>query len=111
MFLTHLAADALIAEPQPTHVPVPQHLYAQLQRAVRIANEAVVCDIESNAYPIRSDCGTVTWYDTQPMLDPREHGPEIIDMVSEAIQYGVESGLLIRHQQQPHWLRVARPGR
>jgi hypothetical protein len=87
--------------------PYQQHL----QRAVRIANDAVVADIESNCPALHSPCGRITWYDTRPMLDPREHSPELVDMAQEAIQYGVDSGLLVRHAEHPHWLRVAQaPG-
>ena len=96
------------------HAPIPPALQPNAQhvaRAMRLANAAVVSDIESNCPALRSACGTITWYDTRPMLDQREHSPEVIDMASEAIEYGVESGLLIRHEQHPYWLRVARPGR
>ena len=87
-------------------LPIAQHL----ERAMRIANAAVVADIESNCPALRSPCGT-TWYDTRPMLDQREHSSEVVDMAALAIQYGVEAGLLLRHAEHPYWLRVARPGR
>lgn len=91
----------------PALLPIAQHL----ERAMRIANAAVVADIESNCPALRSPCGTMTWYDTRPMVDEREHSPEVVDMAAVAIQYGVEAGLLLRHAEHPYWLRVARPGR
>lgn len=92
-------------------VPVPQHLYTRLQRAIRIANQAVVADVESSCPALRSPCGRITWYDVRPMLDEREHSPPVVDMAREAIEYGLDAGLLVRHHEHPHWLRVANPGR
>ena len=101
---------ALNLSPTTPTVPIPWPLYERLHRAVRIANAAVVADIESNCPALRSPCGRITWYDVRPMLDPREHSPQVVDMATEAITYGVEAGLLLRHDEHPHWLRVARPG-
>jgi uncharacterized protein YwbE len=33
-----------------------------------------------------------------------------VDMAREAITYGVDTGVLVRHDEHPHWVRVARPG-
>lgn len=101
---------AVIETPHPGYVPVPPHLYERIQRAVRIANQAVVADIESSCPALRSPCGR-TWYDVRPMLDEREHSPPVVDMAREAITYGIEAGLLVRHDEHPHWLRVAHPSR
>ena len=95
---------------QPATVPVARHLYERLQSAIRIANQAVVADVESNCPALRSPCGRVTWYDVRPMLDEREHSPPVVDMAREAIAYGCDTGVLVRHEEHPHWVRVARPG-
>ena len=92
------------------YMPMPTHVYQRLQRAMRIADQAVVADVESNCPALRSPCGRITWYDVRPMLDEREHSPPVVDMARDAIQYGVETGLLVRHQEHPHWVRVAKPG-
>lgn len=82
----------------PTSVPdMPD-----LQR--RLAERAVVCDIES-------ECPTLTvdgadWRDTRPMLDPREHSPEVLDMAREALDYAEARLLISRHPYQPHLVRV-----
>lgn len=107
-YLTDPGAGVMATEPD--HVPLPRHLYERLQRAIRIANAAVVADLESGCPALKSPCGR-TWYDVRPMLDEREHSPRVVDMAREAIQYGIEAGLLVRHDQHPHWLCVARPGR
>jgi hypothetical protein len=44
------------------------------------------------------------------MLDEREHAPQVVDMAREAITYGIDAGLLVRQEEHPHWVRVARPG-
>ena len=68
--------------------------------AMRIADAAVVADIESYGVPIG---GRV--YDVSPMLDPREHAPQVVDMAREAIDYALERGLVQRLPQDGH-LRV-----
>lgn len=108
MFITQI--EHATAQP-PATVPVPQHLYQRLQAAIRIANQAVVADVETNCLALRSPCGKLTWYDVRPMLDEREHSPPVVDMAREAITYGVDTGVLVRHDEHPHWVRVARPGR
>jgi hypothetical protein len=83
---------------------------AHLRRALHIANQAVVADVETNCPALRSPCGRLTWYDVRPMLDEREHAPQVVDMAREAITYGIDAGLLVRQEEHPHWVRVARPG-
>jgi hypothetical protein len=75
--------------------------------ALRIANAAVVADIESNCVAVLSACGSIRWYDTRPMLDTREHSPELVDMAYEAIEYGIKCHLLFRHPHDPWMVRVA----
>ena len=71
----------------------------------RIADRACVCDIECEG--IAEDDGHGRrWYDVRPMLDPREHCDEMIDMAREAIDYALARGLVARHADLPHLLRV-----
>lgn len=101
-------------QPQPVPpppVPLPAHLYPRVQAAIRIANDAVVADVQTNCPAQRSACGRYTWYDVRPMLDEREHSPPVLDMAREALDYGLGTGVLVRHDEQPHLVRVARPGR
>ena len=46
------------------------------------------------------------WIDTRPLLDEREHSPEIIDIWTEVLAYAVWRGLLQRHHAQPHMARL-----
>jgi hypothetical protein len=46
------------------------------------------------------------WYDTRPMLDPREHSGPVLDMHAELLQFGQDTGALVRHPSQPHLLRA-----
>lgn len=106
-----LLAPLVVRMPAPATVPVPRHLYERLHAAIRIANQAVVADVETNCHALRSPCGKLTWYDVRPMLDEREHSPPVVDMAREAITYGVDAGVLVRHDEHEHLVRVARPGR
>ena len=60
--------------------------------AYRMADRLVVADIECEAVRIRPDSERL--WDVRHMLDPRESCDEAIDMVREAIAYGVWRGLL-----------------
>ena len=72
-----------------------------LRLAFLIANRAVVADIES--YGVKCAHG---YYDVRPMLDPREHAPEAIDMAREALAYALASHIAVRHPQLEHLVRI-----
>jgi hypothetical protein len=40
------------------------------------------------------------------MLDEREHAPQSVDLARQVLDYGLLSGLLHRHSQQPHLVRL-----
>lgn len=79
----------------------PAELVAQ---AFRIANAAVISDIESEGNRITTISGR--WYDVRPMLDPREHSSEVIDMFSEAIAYALAAGLITADPTHAHLVRI-----
>ena len=75
--------------------------------AVRLANRAVVADIECHAVAAdRAPDGRRVW-DIRPMLDPREQPPEFIDMAREAIDYALAAGLVQALPGQPHLVTIA----
>lgn len=78
-----------------------------LARCARLADRAAVADIEGHC-PVETLDG-VKWYDLRPMLDPREFSPECIDMSREAIDHALVRGLVKRHPEHAHLLRVVRP--
>lgn len=76
--------------------------------AMRIANRAVVTDIECGAHCVDIGDG-LRWWDIRPMLDDREHCSESIDMAAEAIAYALDSGVVLQHPVHSTYLRIA-PG-
>ena len=70
-----------------------------------IANRAAVADIESGSVAVLATDG-LRWYDTRPMVDPREHSGELIDMATETLAYAEMSGLIRRHTAQRHMVRI-----
>ena len=62
--------------------------------AVSIADRAVVSDIETHC-PIfyRMPDGEKV-FDTRPMVDEREHAPQVIDMARQALEYARRRGLI-----------------
>jgi hypothetical protein len=79
---------------------------AEVRQAISIANRAVICDIESEGHLVVED--GIRYYDVRPMTDPREHGPENVDMATEAITYAVSAGLVVAHPdpERPWLVRV-----
>lgn len=92
--------------------PAPLHCIAhythedlELQAmAIRIANDAVLADVETNCPRVDLGDGG-TWRDTRPMLDPREHAPQITDMARLALDYALRAHIIRRHPQHPHLVR------
>ncbi len=76
----------------------------QINSALRLANRAVVSDIETYSAPVQLE--GQRWYDTRPMLDPREHSPEALDMAVEALAYAEFSGLVQRHPQLRYLVQI-----
>lgn len=81
-------------------------VYQITAMAFRLATTAVADDIRSEC--ARVTLGGWTWWDTRPMLDPREHAAETIDMARLAIDYAVQTGLAMRNPMQPHLLHLLR---
>lgn len=47
-----------------------------------------------------------TWFDVRPLTDPRERSAHQIDIAQEALDLGTATGLLARHPEQPHLVRL-----
>ena len=81
--------------------------------AFSLADDAVISEVEqlpteptpAGATVSRND---IAWRDTRPLLDEREHAPQVIDMVRLALAYGTARRLLAWHPTQPHLVRIAR---
>lgn len=79
--------------------------------AYSIADGAVVSDLEQLPAEPQFDGAPVThgalaWRDVRPLLDEREHAPQIIDMVRVALAYGTARQLVTWHPTNPHLLRI-----
>lgn len=83
----------------------PQDLQREM---LRIADEAVISDVELYAEHVRIGC--MSWCDVTPMLNPQELSPEVLDLARCTLQYGIERGLLLPHPQRPELVRVIRRG-
>lgn len=79
-----------------------------ISAAFAIAADAVVTDIESEAHAVILPRSIHRWWDVRPMVDPREHAPEIVDMARRAIDYALTAGLAERHPTEQHLLRIIR---
>jgi hypothetical protein len=74
-------------------------------QAFRIANRAIVADVQTECTRVTID--GLTWWDTLPMLSEHEHSNEVLDMVTEALSFGLASGLLVRHPNLPQLVRIS----
>lgn len=80
---------------------------ALMRSAVRLADRAVISDIECGAVRDRGRPGRV--YDVRPMLDEREQPSEWVDMAREALGYAAARGLVVAEPDAPHLLRIVAP--
>lgn len=83
-----------------------KHDCAELTKAgLRLAVMYVVADVEEHCPRVNlPEPGR--WYDTRPMLDPREHASPFIDMAVDALRFGEHAQALQRHHQHQHLVRV-----
>ena len=77
---------------------------ATMRRAYRLADCAVVADIETECAVVE-DAGH-RWYDLAPLLDQREHCAQVLDMVTESLCYGLARQLLVMHPTNKNLVRV-----
>jgi hypothetical protein len=70
-----------------------------------LADAMVVSDIECNAHAELDALGR-RWFDTRPMLDPREQPEEIIDMTRQALEYALARPLVVQHSHKPWLVRI-----
>lgn len=75
--------------------------------AHRIADRACVADIETEAVA-QTDAQGQRWYDTRPMLDPREQCDDNVEMARQALAYAHDRGLTSAHPQHGYLVRIAR---
>lgn len=77
-----------------------------VRHGLQIADRAVVSDIELSAtsVPGQHHC----WYDIRSMLDEREHSSPVVDMNTQALDYALLRGLIQRHADQTHLVRITR---
>lgn len=77
-----------------------------IRRSLLIADRAAVADIESNAPA--TVLYTQRWYDVRPLLDEREYSAPCVDMNRESLDYALMRGLIARHPEHAHLVRIAR---
>lgn len=75
--------------------------------AHKLADRAVVSDIETEAITVTDEHGR-RWYDTRPMLDPREMPDDFVEMIRQALVYAQQRGLTSAHPTQAHLVRIVK---
>ena len=78
---------------------------AQLvHRSVLIADVATVGLVATSGVP--EEHGERRWYDVRALLDEREQAPRSADFHREVLDYGLQRGLLQRHPDKAHLVRI-----
>lgn len=87
-----------------THLqpPLRTALEALYTSSIRIADRAVITDIETEA--IRVGPSSARTYDVRVLLDEREQPAELVDMYSEALAYALARGIVVRESEAQPWL-------
>ena len=73
----------------------------------RLADRACITDIECHAHA-QTDAQGRKWWDTRPMVDPREQPDQAVDMNFEALAYAHQRGLIIPHPVDSHLVRIVK---
>ena len=99
-------SDALLADNA-------TRLGEMVRAALCVADRAVVEDLEDLPTEPTAAGGPVhdaelAWRDTRPLLDPREHAPQVIDMTRQALYYADLRRLISRHPTKPHLVRIVK---
>ncbi len=74
--------------------------------AYALADRAVISDIECNCIGVRQPHDPARWYDTRPLLDPREYPDPLLEMNRQALDYADARGLITRHHDAAHMVRI-----
>lgn len=82
----------------------PEELHAL---AHQLAERACVTDIETEAVAQTDEHGR-RWYDTRPMLDPREMSDDLIEMNVQALAYAHQRGVISPHPLHAHLVRIVK---
>lgn len=96
--------------PTPNVSHVPEAILEQIRRAFELANDYVISDIECNCVATTMPGSAALWFDTSSMLDAHELSDPAVDMTRQALAYADEAGLIERHRNAPHLVRIVRWG-
>jgi hypothetical protein len=90
-----------------TMTPDNSHSSAQSHdRVMRLLDQFIISDIEANAVHVEGlGLPGERWYDVRPMLDLREHCPELVDMAQLGLEQGLRRGVLVSAPSAPHYVR------
>ncbi|MBK8772766.1 MAG: hypothetical protein IPM06_20380 [Rhizobiales bacterium] len=79
-----------------------------LNALVDVATGAITADIQSECQRTTApgEPGGRLWWDTRPMVDEREHAPEVVAMATRALALGAEMGIIHRHPIHHHLVRI-----
>jgi hypothetical protein len=72
-----------------------------------LADRTVISDIETEGVAQTDEHGR-KWYDTRPMLDPRELPDDCVEMNRQALDYAHQRGLVSPHPSHAHLVRITK---
>jgi hypothetical protein len=80
-----------------------------LETLAVVARDAIIADIQTEcAKAAAPGEAAADWYDTRPMLDPREHAPQVLDMAARALALADAMRIITRHPHAQHLVRIAK---
>lgn len=80
-----------------------------IRRSLMLADHATLAQIRAECHPVSPRHDPEGWRDVRPMLDPREHSGQSIDIATELLAYARDRGLIQRHPESAHLVRITRP--
>lgn len=107
--LRRVLEGAKAAAAETPYEPCPYDSIIAGSLAFKIADRAAVSDIEMYGTRCGQDNQARPLYDTRPMLDPREHSDDCVEMARQTIAYAASRGLVRQaSSESPHIVVVVR---
>jgi len=91
-------------DPDTNDITITAENIGLMAEGLRIGNSYIISDIEVNGCAVKLE--GLRWWDIRPMVDPREHAPQVIDQAEQALRYALGVGLVAQHPTLPHLVRI-----
>lgn len=92
---------------RPLQPPTAVMLAETVRISLLVTDRWLVAKIRKSCQrPVPMPPSPATWWDTRPLLSEHEHKPDSVELHRQALIYGEYRGLLQRHPDAAHLVRI-----